>query len=120
MSANENPSRVAVGGFVQSWEPDEEIREALELTREQLEAKIGTGEPAHLMRAPGIIQHLQAEVERWRATRQAIAAELEAKIRPLIGIDKHHGGYDCCGCSTYDAILDAAIAVVLRQPIHDC
>ena len=47
--------------------------------------------------------------------RDALVAELEAKIRPLIEIDKGGGGFDCCGCSTYHGILDAAIAIVRGQ-----
>ena len=39
--------------------------------------------------------------------REALAAQLEAEIRPLLS-----GEYDCCGCSTYDAILDHAIRIV--------
>lgn len=45
-------------------------------------------------------------------TREAIAAELESQIRPLIDVDRRDGGYDCCGCSTYDMILDHALAIV--------
>ena len=44
--------------------------------------------------------------------RQALAAELERQIRPLIRKSKFDGGYDCCGCSTYDYILDHALAIV--------
>jgi hypothetical protein len=44
--------------------------------------------------------------------RQALADELEHQIRPLIDQDKYHGGYNCCGCSTYGMILDHAIAIV--------
>ena len=46
------------------------------------------------------------------ADREELAQRLEAEIRPLVGLSKLHGGYDCCGCSTYDAILDHAIAIV--------
>lgn len=41
-----------------------------------------------------------------------IAETLDAEIRPLISLDEMEGGYDCCGCSTYGAILDHAIRVV--------
>lgn len=44
--------------------------------------------------------------------RQRLADQLEAEIRPLIDTDKVKGGYDCCGCSTYDDILDHAIRIV--------
>jgi hypothetical protein len=50
------------------------------------------------------------------ALREAIVAELESKVRPLIHMDRlHEGGYDCCGCSTYDEILDHAIRIVRDQ-----
>ena len=41
-----------------------------------------------------------------------IAEQLEAEIRPLIDKDKWDGGYNCCGCATYNAILDHAIRIV--------
>lgn len=41
-----------------------------------------------------------------------LAARLEAEIRPLLDKTQREGGYDCCGCSTYDAILDHAIRIV--------
>jgi hypothetical protein len=44
--------------------------------------------------------------------RQALADKLEREIRPLIHEVTFKGGYDCCGCSTYDKILDHAIAIV--------
>lgn len=45
--------------------------------------------------------------------RQQIADDVRAAVEPLIELDKDHGGYDCCGCSTYEAILDHCIAVIL-------
>ena len=45
-------------------------------------------------------------------SREDIAQQLEDEIRPLLYTEKYEGGYDCCGCSTYDAILDHAIAIV--------
>jgi hypothetical protein len=47
--------------------------------------------------------------------RQALAAELEKTIRPLIDLRPDQDGYNCCGCSTYDAILDHAIRIVLGE-----
>ena len=49
------------------------------------------------------------------AEREALAERLDAEIRPLIlGDPKSYkaGEYDCCGCSTYEQILDHAIAIV--------
>ena len=46
---------------------------------------------------------------------EALAERLDTEIRPLIvGDPKNHkaGKYDCCGCSTYEQILDHAIAIV--------
>ena len=44
--------------------------------------------------------------------RAALAARLEIEIRPLIGMRPSEGGYNCCGCTTYAAILDHAISIV--------
>jgi hypothetical protein len=44
--------------------------------------------------------------------RESLISEIEARIRPLIEKDKSHGGYDCCGCSTYDVIVDDCIRVI--------
>lgn len=38
-----------------------------------------------------------------------LAKILEAEIRPLVSSG---GKYDCCGCSTYEQILDHAIRIV--------
>ncbi len=48
------------------------------------------------------------------AEKQALAQRMEDEIRPLLDKDKYDGGYDCCGCSTYDDILDHAKRIVLR------
>jgi hypothetical protein len=45
--------------------------------------------------------------------RKKIADDIEAKLRPLCGKDKHEGGYDCCGCATYDMIVTDAVQVAL-------
>lgn len=44
--------------------------------------------------------------------RAALAEQIETEVRPLIATPKFRGGYDCCGCSTYDAILDHALRIV--------
>lgn len=44
--------------------------------------------------------------------REELAKQLEEEIRPLIMTYKSDGGYNCCGCSTYHAILDHAIRIV--------
>lgn len=46
---------------------------------------------------------------------EAGIAKIEAEVRPLVDKGKREGGYDCCGCSTYDWILDHAIAIVRGQ-----
>lgn len=43
--------------------------------------------------------------------RDEIAEQLEIQLAPLLDKDKYEGGYNCCGCSTYDWILDHAIAI---------
>lgn len=46
-------------------------------------------------------------------TPDELAQRLEDEIRPLIAKDRlHEGGYNCCGCETYDEILDHAIRMV--------
>lgn len=47
------------------------------------------------------------------ALREKIAQEIEAEVGPLLELDRaHEGGYNCCGCETYQAILDHAVRVV--------
>ncbi|AYY11599.1 hypothetical protein EF847_01515 [Actinobacteria bacterium YIM 96077] len=46
---------------------------------------------------------------------EEIAAQVEAEIRPLIKTSGMSGGYDCCGCPTYDTILDHAIRIIKEQ-----
>ena len=46
------------------------------------------------------------------AVRAHLIDRLEAEIRPLLEEPPFADGYDCCGCSTYDAILDHAIRIV--------
>jgi hypothetical protein len=48
------------------------------------------------------------------ALRLRIATELEERIRPLISLPRSDG-YNCCGCSTYDQILDDAISLVMGK-----
>lgn len=58
----------------------------------------------------------EAEAAQYRSLLVTLAERLETEIRPLLDKDKHHeGGYNCCGCSTYDAILDHAIRIVQRR-----
>lgn len=44
-----------------------------------------------------------------------ITARLEAEVRPLLEQDTWDGGYNCCGCSTYSAILDHALRIVREE-----
>lgn len=44
-----------------------------------------------------------------------LADRMESEVRPLISKSKHDGGYNCCGCSTYDAILDHCIRIAERD-----
>lgn len=44
--------------------------------------------------------------------RDGLAKSIEDQIRPLLDRGKYDDGYDCCGCSTYDFILDHAVAIV--------
>lgn len=50
---------------------------------------------------------------------ERVIERMELEIRPLLDEDKYHGGYDCCGCSTYDDILDHAIRVVREASIAE-
>lgn len=44
-----------------------------------------------------------------------LVTRMENEVRPLIPVSKNEGGYDCCGCSTYDAVLDHAIRIVQEE-----
>jgi hypothetical protein len=41
------------------------------------------------------------------AAREAIAA-----LEPMLDVNKHNGGYDCCGCSTPAMLLDDAVTAI--------
>ncbi len=49
-----------------------------------------------------------------RDPRQELVELLESEVRPLLAQSKYDDppGYDCCGCPTYDEILDHAIRIV--------
>jgi hypothetical protein len=44
--------------------------------------------------------------------RRQIAGRIRAEVEPLLELDKWDGGYNCCGCGTYDMILEHCIAIV--------
>jgi hypothetical protein len=48
--------------------------------------------------------------------RQRIANDVRITVEPLLDAGTWDGGYDCCGCSTYTAILEHCIAVILHGP----
>lgn len=41
------------------------------------------------------------------AAREAVAA-----LEPMLDVNKHNGGYDCCGCSTPAMLLDDAVTAI--------
>lgn len=43
---------------------------------------------------------------------EALIARIEAEVRPLTEVSVFNGGYDCCGCSTYDDILDHVLRII--------
>lgn len=52
--------------------------------------------------------------------REHLADRIEREIRPLLyrnynPFDVNPSGYDCCGCETYDLILDHAVSIVLGE-----
>lgn len=57
-------------------------------------------------------QEASAEWDRLADQAAQVGERLEREIRPLINKDRYEGGYDCCGCTTYDEILDHAIRIV--------
>lgn len=59
--------------------------------------------------ARDLMPHIDAYVA---AERERLAQEIESQLRPRLDIDDAIGGYNCCGCSTYDQIIDDAIGVV--------
>lgn len=45
------------------------------------------------------------------AERARIKAAVEA-LGPLLSVDKHKGGYDCCGCSTMVDLFDDVLSII--------
>lgn len=43
--------------------------------------------------------------------REALAQEIDAKIRPLLGVGGVDG-YDCCGCASPEIVLRDALALL--------
>lgn len=41
-----------------------------------------------------------------------ILKKIESEIEPKLDKDKWDGGYDCCGCSTYEKIVDDIVAII--------
>lgn len=50
---------------------------------------------------------------------EQLVSKLEEQLRPRVDIDKFRGGYDCCGCSTYDLIVDDAVRVIRGESLPD-
>ncbi len=44
-----------------------------------------------------------------------ILARIEDEVRPLLSKFDDEGGYDCCGCSSYEAILNHAIRLIQEE-----
>ena len=40
------------------------------------------------------------------------AREAVETLDPLLAVEKHKGGYDCCGCDTPDKLLYDALAAI--------
>lgn len=53
-----------------------------------------------------LLRHYDSQV------REQLAKQLEEGIRPLLYKRTSLGGYNCCGCGSYDEILDHAIRIV--------
>lgn len=47
-----------------------------------------------------------------------IADAIDAELTPKVGTPDDRGGYDCCGCGTYQRIVDDAARLV-RALAHD-
>lgn len=53
--------------------------------------------------------------DRLRACEQRVltaAREAIETLDPLLAVEKHKGGYDCCGCDTPDQLLYDALAAI--------
>lgn len=48
--------------------------------------------------------------------REAIAQEVEDYLRPRLEKRPFEGGYDCCGCSTYEQIIEDALRIIREGP----
>jgi hypothetical protein len=44
-----------------------------------------------------------------------IAARFEAELEPLLSELRSRGGYNCCGCSTYEEIYEHALRIVHEE-----
>ncbi len=56
-----------------------------------------------------------ARLEVEKRARAELAERLEAEIRPLLEVSQWDDGYNCCGCNTYNEILDHAIRIVREE-----
>lgn len=45
---------------------------------------------------------------------EAIEA-IEKEIRPKLDRDKYDDGYDCCGCSSYEQIVDDIVELLQKM-----
>lgn len=48
-----------------------------------------------------------------------VLARIAAEVRPKLDESTHQGGYDCCGCSSYDRIVEDIEAIVREVRIGE-
>jgi len=49
------------------------------------------------------------------AALDALLHRIETEVRPLLDLGKYEGGYDCCGCTTYDRIVDDVVRIIREE-----
>lgn len=63
-----------------------------------------------------VVSYYLSDMRTRARLRIELAKQMESEIRPLLGESTMHDGYNCCGCSTYDDILDHALRIVRGEP----
>jgi hypothetical protein len=48
-----------------------------------------------------------------------IEDRFSAELEPLLGVSDLNGGYNCCGCSTYQGIYEHALRIVREEMMVD-